>query len=155
MELPADRSDIDLLLDLLDLLPAPYLKTNGDFWTAASNARWMDNDPAYIVGKLAWYIHRLSTDEASAGDARDLASYCLMFFDGEQPAMWSVLDQEVGYSGVEGAAGRRLADAICAVAWRIYVPAEAEQRRVREPTRRHVHTIWALETFSDSPSPDA
>lgn len=139
-----NRADVDLLLDLLDLIPVPDLHDQREFWAAVSMARFRDHTHTdYIVGKLAPNIERLDTGEGGAYEAENLASYCLMFFDGDQPDLWPLLDLCVNYAS-GGAAGRRWATAVSEVAWRIYVPIRAAGQRDDDPTRRRRHTAWKL-----------
>jgi hypothetical protein len=138
------RSDIDLLLDLLDLIPYPDLDRHGEFWEKVATALGGQREASYIVGKLALHIERLTDGSATTYDVHELAGYCLMFFDGERPDLWAVLDQAGNWPVPEGTTGRRWATSVCEVAWRLYVPLRAADRRRDEPHRRHAQTIWEL-----------
>ena len=133
--------DVNHLLELLDLLPVPDLDDHQDFWEAFAQAHWTRWQAAYFVEKLAVGIEELDTDPANAARARELAGYCLVFFDGENSALWKVLDQAPPSYGSNG---RRFAESVCEVAWRIYVPLESSRRREEKPARRRARTIWTL-----------
>ncbi|MBL7487341.1 hypothetical protein I6A60_00405 [Frankia sp. AgB1.9] len=136
--------DVHHLLELLDLLPVPDLEKKGHFWNEFAVAEAGDRakpDPHYIVGKLASWIQDVNDEPGDAERARRLASYCLHFFDKQGPAVGDVLRGCV--DGGE-ATGQRLAQSICEVAWRIYVPIVAAMNRENDPLRRRQNMIWQL-----------
>lgn len=147
MDAPTDppaRSDVDLLLDLLDLIPYPDIDDHGEFWENVSAALGGRLEPDYMVGKLAPHIEALTNGTATVFQLLQLTSYCLMFFDGDRPELWAVLDTVGTRPGLTGAAGRRWAQSVSDVAWRLYVPLRAAERRQEQPHRRHAQTLWQL-----------
>ena len=128
-------ADLEHLLNLLALLPPPQ---DHDFWFKLAELNCyherLDEAAEQIVSNLRQGIVAVatnSTDDATKGDAaKDLASSCLTYFDGEDPGLWQLLDQTVEYPWTpRRAAGRRWASDVCATAWRLFVPREAAARR--------------------------
>jgi len=119
-------ADVNRLLELLDLLPVPDLHDHQDFWETFALAHWAHWKPSYYVGKLAVGIEALDSDAADAARARELAEYCLIFFDGDNSELWTVLDQPPS----AGRSGRRLAASLCEAAWRICVPLESARHGI-------------------------
>jgi hypothetical protein len=58
-------------------------------------------------------------------DARELASYCLMFFDEPSDEMAELASAGLDFSN----SGQRLLNSICETAWRVFVPLELASRR--------------------------
>lgn len=146
-ETAANLADVDALLDLLDLIHWPDLNSPNDreFWEeVAAGEGW---DANYATRKLAYFIEQLDSQRGSgtvaADAARQLASYCLSFFDGNRPRMWAAVGG--AFEPVTGEIlGRRWAAAVCDAAWKVYVPLAAAQSRGSQPLRRKAHTIWKL-----------
>jgi hypothetical protein len=128
------RADIVHLLDLLDLLPS---WDEQGWWLEMEKLQNPDPHAYYFSSKIHatrnTLTQELSSRQPSAGSLVYAAQHMLMFFDTDRAAVFKLLDRVAGYGASDGRAGRLWAQDAVATAWRLYVPARAEQARsVRE-----------------------
>lgn len=136
--------DVRLLLDLIDLLDVSLLVNyeDGDtssLWDAYARAHHGVWNGHYYVSSLIPFYRRLSQGEGDQEDVRRLAEYCLTFFSvADNPELCGILEGGVGDipPNPAGTAGRRWAQSICEVAWRLYVPREAAMLRSERDAER-------------------
>jgi hypothetical protein len=122
------RRDLALLIDLLGFLPDPDDPADDEWWGRFAVAEGKAHRPgqstdgwaAYMIGKLADYSRVSSLIES-----RELAVYCLRFFDSPSREMAALASSRLDVNS----SGDRLLESICQVAWRMYVPLETEARR--------------------------
>jgi hypothetical protein len=154
-----DEADVRWLLDLLALLPAMTLGASGlperrvdpnldDAEVVKDGADWWEKyakvhvKPYRQIGKglyyrssLFPYALRIVNGEAEQEHVRRLAEYCLLFFDvADRPECCELLEKVVVTSFAPqppGSCGRRWAESVVDVAWRLWVPRQA-RNRIRE-----------------------
>lgn len=118
------------LVDLLSLLPSPNDPDETAWWEQFAAAEREARRPGqphdgwatYMTDKLVGYQRVATTPEC-----RDLATACLMFFDSPSPKMAALAGAALDFNS----SGGRLLEAICQVAWRMYVPMEVVARMQR------------------------
>lgn len=124
-------ADAAHLLDLLDMLPS---RDDTDFWARLEYAEHGDRqDDDYFVSKVALVIRDLRNlvENEKAVDLAYAAQYVLMFFDRDDQKLFEALDGVTDYAVADGRTGKRWAEDAAATAWKLYVPAWAQQRRER------------------------
>ncbi|MEU4399285.1 hypothetical protein [Micromonospora orduensis] len=132
-EAPLDQPDVRLLLDLLAMVPPARQLDRSEFWADYARAHpqaW--SDERYIVEKLDIWP-RMLLERNQWSDVLRLAAYCLTFFDVERHEKLCVMmDRAAGAElapSEPGAVGRRWLRSVSEVAWRLYLAAEAQNRR--------------------------
>ena len=136
---PRTHPDVKQLLGLISLLPPVDVEAPGGppidpvgFWVKYSDAH-PQKYGGYIGMKLAAHLAAVQRGDAGWEAVRDLCGYCLMFFDvADEVQCVTLLDTVVGgrSSAVRpGSLGRRWADSVCQVAWRLFVAIQIELPR--------------------------
>jgi hypothetical protein len=148
-----DDTDVRWLLDLLRLLPAMTADVPRDVVhereihpaldvgeVEKEAAEWWDrfgelhpdriDRGRYPRVHLLPYALRIVEGKADDEDVRSLAQYCLLLFDvADLPECCEHLDVVVqSHIPQRGRAGRRWAESVTEVAWRLYVPRQAHGR---------------------------
>jgi hypothetical protein len=147
-----DEADVRRLLDLLALLPAMDAETGGvagvrrlhpnldpdqvekegaEWWDRFAQLHHPDEmDGHYCRVHLLPYALRMLEGKATEQDVWNLAQYSLLFFDvADRAECCEHLDVVVAHIPVPaGGAGRRWAESVAEVAWRLYVPRQARYR---------------------------
>jgi hypothetical protein len=125
------RSDLVQLADLLSLLPDLDSRSGARAWWeqfAAVECQAHRPDESHPPKDRATYIAGKLADFGTVStriEALDLATNCLSFFDEPSEEMTDLTCAHLGF----GNSGRRLLEAICQVAWRIFVPLELAAKR--------------------------
>jgi hypothetical protein len=149
---PADP-DAEHLLRLLAILPGSeqvafwnQIDAHGLLPDAEATAE--DLEPSgngYLLGKMTGHIRAALAPDAPDSLFASLASYTLMFFWGEHPALWKALESLVpsgSFTG-DGGFGRRYAQDLCDAAWKVAVRyhhgyrADAAALLAKWPDERH------------------
>jgi hypothetical protein len=151
-----DDPDVRWLLDLLALLPAMTLGAmrlpqrrvdpNLDATEVEERgAEWWERyakvhvepygripEGTYYRGHLFPWALKIVRGEADLEDVRRLAEYCLLFFDvADRPECYELLEEVVVNSFTpqpSGSCGRRWAQSVIDVAWRLWVRGAARDR---------------------------
>jgi hypothetical protein len=127
MNAPENDADVQLLLDLLRLLPEPSDINPSEWWQEYGKA--FGDRANYIGEKLIRLVPAVRANP-TPGQVATLAMYCLKFFDLEDDKRdaWKLLDQRLGSVSWEGdyARGRRLADMIADTSLRLYARYQTE-----------------------------
>ena len=149
-----DDRDVRHLLDLLAMLPPMNAGTSEEFFgqrevdprldraeVEQRGAEWWktyakvhaepqghSGEGRYYRTHLLKYAFPILKGEADAEDVRHLAEYCLMFFEvADRPECCELLDVVTTTFHPEpaGSCGRRWAQSVIDVAWRLWVPRQA------------------------------
>jgi hypothetical protein len=156
-----DDRDVRWLLDLLAMLPPMNAETNEEFFgerevdhaldgqeVEQRGAEWWkryakvhseafghNGQGRYYRTHLLKYAFPIVKGKADDEDVRHLAEYCMTFFDvADRPECCELLEEAVVSSFTpqpSGSCGRRWAESVVDVAWRLWVPRQAGNR-VRE-----------------------
>jgi hypothetical protein len=118
---PAISDDPDLahLFELLRMLPGP--RENPEFWTAVQNQSLRGTQLGYVFEKMS-SIWR-TVQKPAPDNVEHLARYLLLFFGGDKPQLWSILNI-VAHNRLtisHDKVGRWWAEDVCRTAWALYV----------------------------------
>ncbi|MFF2123451.1 hypothetical protein ACFVXH_39605 [Kitasatospora sp. NPDC058184] len=121
----ATDPDLRHLARLLAMLPG---RDDIAFWATVDNGASTIVEPGhtgpgtagpeYILSKMRSGIAKLNKAEDPAAVAY-FSHYLLMFFDGDQPALWKYLNDRFSAHGGRSTAGERYTRDLCDTAWRI------------------------------------
>ncbi|MFJ4192096.1 hypothetical protein [Kitasatospora sp. NPDC089509] len=121
----ATDSDLRHLARLLAMLPG---REDAAFWATVDNGAKhivKPDDTGQSVGGPEYILSKMQTGITKLNQAKDPAAiayfghYLLMFFDGDQPALWKYLNDLFPAHGGHSTAGERYTRDLCDTAWRI------------------------------------